>query len=191
MILATENSISGAQRVDEVSMAQAIDAVVDCLNQLASFMKNLTDEQYTCRPPTGSSSVGSHARHCLDHVEALLRGVADGVVDYDNRQRGTDDERCRSAALRRVAELRVSLQQALLERERYLCVRSMVTPDGGSVRVHSSWGRELVFVLSHTIHHQAMMAAAAQALGAAVDRRFGCAPSTLAYRDQTPCVRSA
>ncbi len=191
MNLATENSGSDALLVGEPMIARAVVAVVESLDQLAEFINQLTDSQYLCQPPTGSSSVGSHARHCLDHVEALLRGLAGGVVDYDHRQRGTDVERCRSAALRRVMELRKSLGNAVLEKERHLCVRSMVTPDGGSVGVHSSWGRELVFVFSHTIHHQAMMAAAAQALGAAVNPRFGCAPSTLAYRDQTPCVQSA
>jgi hypothetical protein len=34
------------------------------------------------RDATNASNVGAHVRHCLDHVEALLAGPADGAVDY-------------------------------------------------------------------------------------------------------------
>ena len=31
--------------------------------------------------------IGPHLRHCVDHMQCLIRGVESGVVDYDARER--------------------------------------------------------------------------------------------------------
>src|SRR5437667_2882419 len=78
----------------------AILPIVAVLRQLAEVVRAMTDEQYRTKPVgVVSSHVGGHVRHCLDHVEALLAGVEQGEVDYDRRQRGTDVETRRVAAL--------------------------------------------------------------------------------------------
>ena len=43
----------------------------------------------------------------------------------------------------------------------------------------STLSRELQFLVSHTVHHDALIAAAARALGVATEPDFGIAPSTL------------
>jgi hypothetical protein len=50
---------------------------------------------------------------------------------------------------------------------------------GATVEVASSLGRELVFVLQHTIHHQAIVALLLAARGVTIPPRFGYAPSTV------------
>ncbi|HKQ48949.1 MAG TPA: DinB family protein [Phycisphaerae bacterium] len=191
MNFAPDSLLAEDSRQSDPSIFQAIRAVIESLDALDDFISDLPDMQYAAKPANDMASVGSHVRHSLDHVAALVRGLADGFVDYDARQRGTEIERSPSAARERLAELRGVFERSVPVKERYLSVRSMLTPDGETVRAHSSWSRELVFVLNHTTHHQAMMAVAAQALGACVDPRFGFAPSTLAYLDRTPCVQSA
>ena len=47
----------------------------------------------------------------------------------------------------------------------------------------SSLGRELEFVISHTIHHHALIKERLQHLGIEFDETFGVAPSTLEYRN--------
>jgi hypothetical protein len=49
-------------------------------------------------------------------------------------------------------------------------------------------GRELAFVLSHTVHHNALIAIMAQTLGVPVPARFGYAPSTIAYLEKAECA---
>ncbi|MEM7623450.1 MAG: hypothetical protein AAF235_09640, partial [Planctomycetota bacterium] len=57
----------------------------------------------------------------------------------------------------------------------------------------SSLGREAAFVLSHTVHHCAMIAVMARSLRIAVPERFGYAPSTVAHLggkgESKPCAR--
>src|SRR6516225_10431313 len=78
----------------------AILPIIAVLRQLADVIRAMTDEQYR-RKPVGvvSSNVGGHVRHCLDHVEALLAGLEEGELSYDHRQRGTEVETSREAAL--------------------------------------------------------------------------------------------
>jgi uncharacterized damage-inducible protein DinB len=159
--------------------------LIRVLRELAEFVASLSDAQYT-GPTNGSqsSSIGSHVRHSLDHVTALLAGANGGAVDYDQRRRGTDVETSRRKAFDRIAELEAELtcigEDAL---DKPLVVVGLMTADGPPIRTRSSIARELLFVLSHTIHHNAMIATAAKKLGASVPPRFGYAPATIAFLD--------
>jgi hypothetical protein len=169
----------------------AILSLVAVLQQLDGLIDRLTDGQYQARPvAVATSSIGAHVRHCLDHVDALLAGVERGALDYDRRQRGTDVETDRRAALgvlrRQQARLLALPANAVSRPLRLSVTVSSVLPP---LEVASSVGRELAFVLSHTIHHNALVAVVARSLGATVCERFGYAPSTLAHLDRTAAVR--
>lgn len=167
------------------------DALCEILTRQADFIAALDDSHYA-RPPAGQpSGIGAHVRHTLDHVQALLRGRGRGWVDYDDRARGTDIERDRGAALRLTRRLCRQLAELRGDDRAAIEVRALVCPAGPTVATPSSLARELLFVLSHTVHHQAMMASAAHALGAAAPPpRFGFAPATLAHLEQA-CAPSA
>ncbi|NIP97468.1 MAG: hypothetical protein GWO24_30170, partial [Akkermansiaceae bacterium] len=45
-------------------------------------------------------------------------------------------------------------------------------------------GRELQFLVSHTVHHFAMIGGICRALGVALEDDFGVAPSTIRHRVQ-------
>ncbi|MBI5764793.1 MAG: DinB family protein [Planctomycetes bacterium] len=162
------------------------------LQQLADLLVVTSDAQYT-RKPVGviPSSLGGHVRHCLDHFEALCAGALTGVVDYDDRQRGTSVETDRIAALGAIRRLRVQIE-ALDESVLTKTVRvpSIIAGDGTSIETRSSLGRELAFVLSHTVHHNALVAAMCRTLGIPIPDRFGYAPATIAHLDQSECARS-
>jgi hypothetical protein len=53
---------------------------------------------------------------------------------------------------------------------------------GGAVWCRSSVSRELQFLLSHTVHHYALIAMTLRAAGVELDEELGVAPSTLAYQ---------
>lgn len=180
-----------ASSMAEAPSSPSVASLRTVLGQVIDVVDGLDDEQYT-RKPIGpfESSIGGQVRHCVDHFQALFPSAASGRLDYDKRERGTDVETDRSSALdvlndidRRLCDL----HGAPLDRPIELTV--MVLSDAEPVRVPSSLGREMAFVLSHTIHHNAMIAAMAKLQDAPVPDRFGYAPSTIAFLDKSQCAR--
>ncbi len=168
--------------------AQALAAV---LGQLADLVSALTDEQYVTKPVgVVPSSIGGHLRHNLDHLDALLAGLDRGEVDYDQRRRGTDVETSRPAALAALhRQQRLLRNLPDLAEDQPLRLTVLVDRSAPPLEVETSVGRELAFVLSHTIHHNALLAVMARLLGVSVPEHFGYAPSTLAHREKTACAR--
>ncbi|HET6373297.1 MAG TPA: DinB family protein, partial [Candidatus Polarisedimenticolia bacterium] len=163
-------------------MPSPIDPLVETLRQLETVVASLTPRQYA-EPPAilSDSSIGSHVRHCLEHVEALLAAVSTGVLDYDDRRRGTEVETSRRTAIETLRSLQTRLADLKPDRlgERVV-VRSLMTPAGPPIDVASSLGRELAYVTSHTTHHNAIIGFLVRVAGGAVPDQFGYAPSTLA-----------
>jgi hypothetical protein len=168
--------------------ADALDSV---LQQLQAVVRCLRDEQYVMRPVGGvDSSIGAHVRHCLDHVAALLAGIESGTLDYDRRQRGTAIETDRAAALDALRILRVRLDEVADDVvERPMTLSMMMTCDGAPIRCVTTAGREIAYVLSHTIHHNALIGVMVKHLGGWLPDRFGYAPSTTAHLKATACAR--
>jgi len=175
------------QSVDRgTSLAATRDALVLVLGQLAALVERLNAEQYT-RQPVGvvRSSVGPHVRHALDHVGAWLAAVPEGVLDYDTRDRGTPVEQDPAAALEQLAALLESLR-SLNAREARIAgatwtLRAQVTEGGPAISFGTTPERELAFVLSHTIHHHAVLGIMARELGVQAPERFGYAPATITH----------
>lgn len=74
--------------------------------------------------------------------------------------------------------------------KRPLLIRAMLTGDGIAIDAQTSFGRELAFVVSHTIHHNALIGAMLHQLGVVPPADFGLAPSTVAYQVEAACVPS-
>jgi uncharacterized damage-inducible protein DinB len=169
----------------------AAESLAATLSQLAQVIAALDDEQYSRRPVgVFESSIGGHARHCLDHVEALLAGALTGHIDYDSRRRGTEIETNRMAALEAIRRQRARL--AWLDAkaaDEGLQLSVLVCPAHPSLLTETTIGREIAFVLSHTVHHNALIAAMAKTMGIRVPDRFGYAPATIAYLEGQVCVR--
>ncbi|HMV83091.1 MAG TPA: DinB family protein [Blastocatellia bacterium] len=143
------------------------------------------DDQPFAQAPKGiaQSGVGGHLRHCLDFYDSFLRGVGEGKIDYDCRERNVLIEKDRAAAatkiesiIRRLGELRTA------NGEQPLLVKLEGEQAGEAAAwSHSSISRELQFLLSHTVHHYALMAMLLRVQGVELPPEFGVAPSTLKY----------
>jgi uncharacterized damage-inducible protein DinB len=180
-----------AGRPADGRLPAAIRPLIAVLRQLAEVVGALSDEQYQQKPVrVVSSNVGGHVRHCLDHVDALLSGIEEGTINYDRRRRGTDIETSRRAALAAIGRQERQLLDVPPGSEgRPLRLTALVSSALPPVELETSVGRELAFVLSHTIHHNALIDVQARTLGVPVPERFGYAPSTLAHLEKTSCVR--
>lgn len=142
-------------------------------------------------PPAGlsSSGVGPHLRHTLDFVRRFLDGLSAGRIDYDMRARDPLEEVDPQHAK---ASLQILLNRldALTDFDptesvqvRHDVPAALIACADPSDRpwTSSSRGRELLFVLSHTIHHYALMAMSLRHHGVDPGPEFGVAPSTLRY----------
>ena len=150
------------------------------LEQLSDVLGELSDEQFVERRTGGvSGSIGGHVRHLLDHVGALIDAGRSGELSYDARRRGTEIEQRRQAAREEIRRLAGELAE-FARLPPHLPVNLVATLEtaGGSLTSGSTIGRELAFVISHTIHHFAVIALLLWQMGVSVPARFGYAPST-------------
>lgn len=161
----------------------AVGPLIGLLHQLFDLVVSLTDDEYTLKPVgVVESSVGGHVRHNLDHVEALLRGLRSGEVCYDRRDRGTEVERDRVAALAALLRLECELTAFPWPAvPAQLRLSALVAPDLPPVLTATTAARELAFVVSHTVHHNALIAVLGKLLGARPPADFGRAPSTIVH----------
>lgn len=150
------------------------------LSELASIVGELPAEVYSSRfAAPHSGSIGEHVRHCLDHVSSLLLAGNSQVLSYDHRQRGTATEVDPREAVREMRRLQDALEcWAARSLEEPIRVACLVSAGTEAVVGWSTLARELAFVVSHTIHHQAMIGLLLANCGYAVPNRFGHAPST-------------
>jgi hypothetical protein len=180
-MLAASMATSEPPSVTLMTILQQLQGVVGCLR----------DQQYAMRPVgVVDSSIGGHVRHCLDHVRALLRGIDTGLLDYDARERGTAIETDRAAALDEMRSLRLRLRGLPVDiLDRPIDLSIMMTSDGPALNVSTTVAREMAYVLSHTIHHNALIGTMVKILGGWLPDRFGYAPSTLAHVKSKTCAR--
>ena len=155
------------------------------LDQGRALVDDLSDELFTRSDGKGHASAGAHLRHVLDCYRCFLRGLEPGRVDYDARERDPRLETERAVASAVIGEISSGLRKLELEdRERALRVRVDAAAWGSSDSwTASSVGRELQFLLSHTVHHYAIIAMTLRSLGYDPGQRFGVAPSTLEHQD--------
>jgi hypothetical protein len=139
--------------------------------------------------------VGPHFRHVLEHYSCFLDGLRDRRIDYDARRREEHIERDRESAAGRIRDLIDGL--LALGGPGALDDEIAVRLDCGLGEEREQWSRstvrrELHFLLSHTIHHYALIGLLLGALGIETGPDFGVAPSTLKYWNlQASCARQA
>lgn len=160
--------------------------LIIALEQGHTLVTALSDEHYRRAPQAlEASSIGAHYRHHIEHVQLLVEGVEQELVDYDRRPRDERIEQDRDFALQRTRELIAALEQideTRLARPLKIAHRTCVQDMGRCAS--SNLRRELLFLLSHTVHHYALIKLIAQSFGQAMPRHFGVMPSTLAHLDQ-------
>ena len=155
-------------------------ALARLLDELAAVLQQVSATSYTAKPfPRVSGSIGQHVRHLLDHVAGLCATARSGVLSYDWRERGTDVEADVSAALRTIRHLQGTLTQFDdCDENAPITLTSVVAHGAVPVAARSTLAREILFVISHTIHHQALIAVLLAWHGVDVAPRFGVAAST-------------
>ena len=160
---------------------------VELLVSAIRLLDQLDDDTYRMRQLSNrQSGIGAHLRHALDHYQCFLDGLSVDYVDYDQRLRLERLEVSRTFA----QETMDGYVKRLNDSKRYpadypLKVRmdsGTNQTDGNEGVCDSSFGRELQFLVSHTIHHFAIIKIFCQLMNIDVPEGFGVAPSTLKYQ---------
>ncbi|MEE8525275.1 MAG: DinB family protein [Thermoanaerobaculia bacterium] len=155
------------------------------LDQGLEMLRVLDDEVYGRPALGGRASAGAHLRHVVDYYKCFLGGLAGRRIDYDARQRDPDIESSTEVAGASIAEIVAGLEK-LAAADAGTAVEVKVdaaaAQGSGLVWSRSSVGRELQFLLSHTVHHYALIAMTLRSAAIELGDEFGVAPSTIEYR---------
>lgn len=168
-----------------VSNRPFIDDLLVILDQGIQLLDCLDDELYSrAFPDLRLSSIGDHYRHHLDHVAAFVRGVDSGKIDYDDRRRDPRIATERVFAMQRTDQLIEKLEPLAREvEEKQIFILHRTRDDDRTRRpIPSCLHRETAFVISHAVHHYAIMAIAARHQGVAPPKNLGVMPSTLRHK---------
>jgi hypothetical protein len=168
--------------------APLISTFGEVLSQGELLLTTLDDATYTKALPIAfHATVGGHYRHCLDHVEKLLEGLEAGEIDYDARRRDPLTETSREAALGKTLELGHRIGQlGEADPSTPLVMRCRSSYSVEEVpAVPTTLEREIIFCISHAIHHYALIAVMCRDMGVVLPEGFGTAPSTLRHRRDT------
>jgi uncharacterized damage-inducible protein DinB len=153
------------------------------LRQALELVRRMSDDDYRgTTPELPRGGVGAQFRHIFDHYDCFLRGLDGGRIDYDVRERDPRLECERGCALDKLGALSrdlASLPHAELRRS----VQVALDCGEGDERIWSTStvARELQFLVSHTVHHFAVIAVMLRRRGFEPGDDFGVAPSTLKY----------
>ena len=169
-------------------MDPAITDNIDCLEQGMRLLEKLPPHLYTakCQAVPGAS-VGHHLRHNIDHYTNFLAQVRSGTIEYDTRDRNPSIETDPEVAREHLGSITQGLR-ALSNEDLDLPLQVMVKSGTGEFSSLSSRRRELQFLLSHTIHHYAIMAVLCRLHQVEPDHDFGVAPSTLEFRQRAKAL---
>ena len=174
---------SGAPAVavlEGVSERAAQTVLIRLLDELASLLLQLQPSVYTAKLLPGvSGSVGEHVRHILDHVTAFAVAREQTVLTYDHRERGTAVEADSVAALRMIMRLRALLDDVGDgQLDRPMLLSAVISRGCEPMLMRTTRRRELASVISHTVHHQALIAVLLAMADVDVPDAFGRAPTT-------------
>ncbi len=163
---------------------------IQILNQLKNQIERLEAKQYSERLSVfNGSSIGGHARHIIEFYDCLLCSIETGVVNYDARQRDMQIEQNRDYAISIIKKImaKCQLNNGL---EKKLALEAKFKEHTIS-NVMTSFQREEIYLIEHSIHHFALIRIGIQTNFSSVEieKNFGVAFSTVAFRKEVQQTR--
>ena len=152
-----------------------------CLEQGLVLLEQITPELYRAQHANAyGSTLGDHFRHVIEFYITLFEGLESGLIDYGSRRRDPEISGDLDAARR---ELRGQIRDLESIGDRQDRAVRVASEDPEAPPSASSVARELNFLLSHTVHHFALIAFICRSAHIALPEHFGVAPSTLRYQE--------
>ena len=172
---------------------ELVNANIEYLKQAITLIDSLKDGQYSKNGGDFyQSGVGKHMRHLLDHYTRFLE-ITDGNIDYDARKRDPKIETDCGYTCNYCEKLIGGFSELP---EEAAWIDSSVRIRSNEVEQRNPWStstikRELQFLISHTVHHFALIKIILNTEGIETPREFGIAPSTLAFEKSQATLAEA
>lgn len=135
---------------------------IACIEQGLALLRRLSPAQYVApQEDCFNSTLGGHIRHNLDHYTCFLDGLPASRVNYDARNRDPlveTDPAYAAGRLEAAARGLAAVAPADFLRELAVKTDTGSEADPAQAWTRSTGRRELQFLLSHTIHHYALIA---------------------------------
>lgn len=155
------------------------------LLELKGVLAQIPDDQFS-RPldVLSGSTLGMHFRHILEFYQCLFHALPGGKLNYDLRPRNREIEvkkvKCELCLAQLITELEA--QEADLPLE--LTADYSGQGRGREVRIMTTYYRELLYNVEHSVHHLAIIRIGIKALNPHVNLsdEMGVAASTLRNR---------
>lgn len=171
-----------ASLIDDESKLLLINGCGDCIQQCVQILEILSQENYV-DGSKGGASIGAHIRHIIDRFQCFFAGLPEASIDYDARKRDKEIENNLDAAEFALSTVsrRILQLDAIGNEQRLIAVKETVQPSSPAVTISSTYERELMGLITHSIHHLAIIVLIVKAFGYEIDADFGKAPSTIVF----------
>lgn len=148
--------------------------------QIESALQLICSQQYVYKNPLMSdATIGQHVRHIIELYQEMLTGYLNGEVNYEKRQRNFLIETDIAFAATQMSAINTMLNKA----DKQLLLTTGYETGDANTTIVTTYARELVYNIEHTIHHMALIRIAFKsAFDIELSNEFGVAPSTLKYR---------
>ena len=155
-----------------------INSIVVQLKQLSIVIRQLSKEEYNMPSIVLSqATIGQHTRHSLEHFLQLVNSYDTGKVNYETRPRDKEMEAENLVAISVIRNI---------ESQLYKPDKKMMVETEDQTYISSSYHRELLFNLSHLVHHMALIRIGVSATKSVeFPEGFGFSSSTINYRRKT------
>jgi hypothetical protein len=132
---------------------QVKEQTTEILMQLNSLLLLMNEDQYTSNLEIlSSNSIGKHVRHIIEYYLCLIKGIKEGIVNYDQRQRSLEIENNLNYAIQVVQNIIFEIES--LEDES-ICMQ--VEYADNLMSIQTSIFREIAYNTDHAVHHMAMI----------------------------------
>ena len=162
---------------------QLTQAAVEVLTQLKNFTAQLSDNEFKDNLPVlFDKSVGKHIRHILEFFNILIDGYARGTISYESRAHDLALEKHRYLALKDIDSILDKLTQ-LTDNPVLTFTADYARDAHPMTHTKTSFLRELIFNIEHTVHHMALLKIATFTNFPTVQlpENFGIAHATVCY----------
>lgn len=160
-----------------------IQAIKNNIEQNIALLNQINDEVLTTHYKVlGQSTIGQHLRHIIEFYNCLLDGYTSKTINYDNRKRELAIENNTIIAIQK-------LKHIVLNLDKPDSTLNLMQPCVlGEQIITTTYYRELLHNLEHSIHHQTIIKIALlNNTSIILPSHFGVAPSTIEH--QTKCAQ--